>query len=102
MSELLPISEVVRRSGVAFSALRFYEQRSLISSEREGRGRLECLSSGFRGFDVVRDIVRISIGQIPPRLAGLELDPRPGLQCKARRRIITPCASSSSGEASLD
>jgi hypothetical protein len=48
-----------------------------------------------------RDIFRISIGRIP-RLAGLELDPRPGLQCKARRQIITPCASSSSGEASLD
>ena len=38
MSNLLPIGEVARRSGVASSALRFYEQRGLISSERTGSG----------------------------------------------------------------
>src|SRR5580765_1054505 len=38
MSDLLPIGEVARRSGVASSALRFYEQRGLISSERAGSG----------------------------------------------------------------
>ncbi len=38
MSELLTISEVAKRSGVAASALRFYEERGLISSERAGSG----------------------------------------------------------------
>jgi MerR family redox-sensitive transcriptional activator SoxR len=38
MSELLTISEVSRRSGVASSALRFYEQRRLIRSERAVSG----------------------------------------------------------------
>ena len=38
MSNLLPIGEVARRSGVASSALRFYEQRGLIDSERAGSG----------------------------------------------------------------
>lgn len=38
MSELLAISEVSRRSGVASSALRFYEERGLIGSERAGSG----------------------------------------------------------------
>ena len=38
MSNLLTIGEVARRSGVASSALRFYEQRGLISSERAGSG----------------------------------------------------------------
>ena len=38
MTDLLPIGEVARRSGVASSALRFYEERGLISSEREGSG----------------------------------------------------------------
>lgn len=38
MSKLLPIGEIARRSGVAASALRFYEQRGLISSERVGTG----------------------------------------------------------------
>ena len=37
-SELLTISEVAKRSGVAASALRFYEERGLIRSERAGSG----------------------------------------------------------------
>lgn len=38
MSDLLTISEIARRSGVAASALRFYEERGLIKSERAGSG----------------------------------------------------------------
>jgi MerR family redox-sensitive transcriptional activator SoxR len=38
MLELLTIGEVSRRSGIASSALRFYEERGLISSERAGSG----------------------------------------------------------------
>ena len=39
MSQLLTISETARRSGVAASALRYYEDRGLISAtEREGAG----------------------------------------------------------------
>ena len=38
MADLLTIGEVSRRSGVASSALRFYEERGLIASERDGSG----------------------------------------------------------------
>jgi MerR family transcriptional regulator, redox-sensitive transcriptional activator SoxR len=38
MQGSLTISEVSRRSGVAASALRFYEEKSLIKSERAGSG----------------------------------------------------------------
>jgi MerR family transcriptional regulator, redox-sensitive transcriptional activator SoxR len=38
MSNLLTIGEVARRSGVAASALRFYEERGLLASERAGSG----------------------------------------------------------------
>src|SRR5437879_13886347 len=38
MPEMLTIGEVARRSGVASSALRFYEERGLIHSERAGSG----------------------------------------------------------------
>jgi MerR family redox-sensitive transcriptional activator SoxR len=38
MVELMTIGEVARRSGVASSALRFYEERGLIASERAGAG----------------------------------------------------------------
>jgi MerR family redox-sensitive transcriptional activator SoxR len=38
MDNLLTIQEISRRSGVAASALRFYEARGLIRSERSGAG----------------------------------------------------------------
>ncbi len=38
MSTLLTIGEVSKRSGIAASALRFYEERGLITSERAGTG----------------------------------------------------------------
>jgi MerR family redox-sensitive transcriptional activator SoxR len=38
VADTLTIGEVARRSGVASSALRFYEERGLISSERPGSG----------------------------------------------------------------
>lgn len=38
MANLLTISEVSRRCGVAASALRFYEEKGLIRSERAGSG----------------------------------------------------------------
>jgi MerR family redox-sensitive transcriptional activator SoxR len=64
MTNLLTIGEVSRRSGVASSALRFYESRGLIASERAG--------SGHRRFsrDVLRRIAFIVFAQ---RL-GLSLD----------------------------
>lgn len=38
MPEPLTIGEIAKRSGVAASALRFYEERGLIQSERAGSG----------------------------------------------------------------
>jgi MerR family redox-sensitive transcriptional activator SoxR len=38
VSTLLTIGETARRSGVATSALRFYEERGLITSDRAGSG----------------------------------------------------------------
>ena len=38
MATVLTISEISRRSGVASSALRFYEEKGLIHSERAGSG----------------------------------------------------------------
>lgn len=38
MESLLTINQISRRSGVAASALRYYEERGLITSERAGSG----------------------------------------------------------------
>jgi MerR family transcriptional regulator, redox-sensitive transcriptional activator SoxR len=64
MAGLLTITEVSRRSGIASSALRFYEERGLIQSERAG--------SGHRRYSraVLRRIAFISFAQ----RMGLSLD----------------------------
>ena len=57
MSSLLTISEVVRRSGVAASALRFYEERGLVSPNV-----LAQVTVGIRGrfFDGLRSLSSLS------------------------------------------
>jgi MerR family redox-sensitive transcriptional activator SoxR len=64
VAELLTIGEVARRSGVKASALRFYEERGMISSERFG--------SGHRRFQrpVLRRVALIVFAQ----RIGLSLD----------------------------
>src|SRR3954464_1245376 len=57
MQALLTIGEGARRSGVASSALRFYEQRGLIASQRSGAGHRR-----FRR-DVLRRIAFIVFAQ---------------------------------------
>src|SRR5258705_12834887 len=48
MPDLMAITEVARRSGVASSALRFYESRGLIASERTGSGHRRHPRAGLR------------------------------------------------------
>jgi DNA-binding transcriptional MerR regulator len=63
MEELLTIGEVSRRSGVAASALRFYEERGLITSERAGSGHRRYPRSVLRriAFTVFAQRVGLSL-----------------------------------------
>src|SRR6476620_5398900 len=74
MAELLTISEVSKRSGVASSALRFYEGRGLIESERSGSGHRRYDRSVLRriAFVVFAQRVGLSLEEI-----GAELDKLP-------------------------
>jgi MerR family redox-sensitive transcriptional activator SoxR len=73
VSELLPISEVARRSGVAASALRFYEDRGLITSEREGSGHRRYPRPVLRriAFIVYAQRVGLTLEEIGGELAKL-------------------------------
>ena len=51
---MLTITEVARRSGVASSALRFYEERGLIASERAGSGHRRYPRSVLRRIAFVQ------------------------------------------------
>jgi MerR family redox-sensitive transcriptional activator SoxR len=71
--ELLTIGEVSRRSGVASSALRFYEQRRLIASEREGSGHRRYPRAVLRriAFIVFAQRIGLTLDEIGVELAKL-------------------------------
>jgi len=73
MSDLLTITEVSRRSGVASSALRFYESRGLIRSERAGSGHRRYPRAVLRrlAFIVFAQRIGLSLEEIAGELATL-------------------------------
>jgi MerR family transcriptional regulator, redox-sensitive transcriptional activator SoxR len=73
MSDLLTISEVSRRSGVAASALRFYEERGLIKSERAGSGHRRYARPVLRriAFIVFAQRMGLSLEEVGAELAKL-------------------------------
>ena len=79
MAELLTITEVARRSGVASSALRFYEDRGLIRSERAGSGHRRYPRSVLRriAFVVFAQRVGLTLDEIAAELAKLPPDRAP-------------------------
>ncbi len=82
MADLLTIGEVARRSGVAASALRFYDEQGLISSERAGSGHRRFRRPVLRrvAFIVFAQRVGLSLGEI-----GSELDKLPEDRAPNRR-----------------
>ena len=73
MDDLLMIAEISRRSGVASSALRFYEQKGLISSERSGRGHRRYPRAVLRriAFIVFAQKIGLSLVEIEKELSRL-------------------------------
>jgi MerR family redox-sensitive transcriptional activator SoxR len=78
MPTLLTIGEVSRRSGVASSALRFYEERGLITSERAGSGHRRYPRAVLRRIAFIVFAQRIGLtlheigaelGKLPPERA---------------------------------
>jgi len=79
---LLTIGEVSRRSGVASSALRFYEERGLIGSERAGSGHRRYPRPVLRriAFIVFAQRVGLTLDEI-----GAELTKLPPHRAPTRR-----------------
>ena len=73
MAELLTITEVSRRSGVASSALRFYEEKGLITSERAGSGHRRYPRAALRrvAFIVFAQKVGLSLTEVGAELERL-------------------------------
>ena len=79
MATSLTIGEVSRRSGVASSALRFYEDRGLIRSERSGSGHRRYPRPVLRriAFIVFAQRVGLTLDEIGAELSKLPPDRAP-------------------------
>ncbi len=79
MPALLTIGEVSGRSGVAASALRFYEERGLITSERAGSGHRRYPRPTLRriAFIVFAQRLGLTLEEIATELAKLPPDRAP-------------------------
>jgi MerR family transcriptional regulator, redox-sensitive transcriptional activator SoxR len=75
----ITITEASRRSGVAASALRFYEEKGLISSQRAGSGHRRYPRTVLRriAFIVFAQRVGLSLDEIGDELAKLPPDRAP-------------------------
>src|SRR5947208_2359609 len=73
MDPMLTITDVARRSGVASSALRFYEERGLIASERAGSGHRRYPRSVLRriAFIVFAQRIGLTLDEVGAALAKL-------------------------------
>ncbi len=69
----IPIGELARRSGVAASALRFYEEQGLLVSQRNASGRRQFARGDLRRVAFIRaaQAVGLTLDQIRDALASL-------------------------------
>ena len=79
MEPVLIIGEVSRRSGVAASALRFYEEKGLIKSERAGSGHRRYARAALRriAFIVFAQRIGLTLEEVGAELARLPQDRAP-------------------------
>ena len=73
MVEMLTIGEVAERSGVATSALRFYESKDLIEAERTDGNQRRYPRSTIRRVSVIRaaQAIGLTLGEIKAALEAL-------------------------------
>jgi MerR family redox-sensitive transcriptional activator SoxR len=79
---LLTIGEIAERSGLAASAIRFYERRGLISAERTPGNQRRYRRDVLRRIAFVRIAQRVglSLEEITEALEGLPVDKAPNAQ----------------------
>jgi MerR family redox-sensitive transcriptional activator SoxR len=78
-AELLSIGETARRSGVATSALRFYEARGLISSRRGSGNQRRYHRATLRRIAIIRvaQMLGLSLGEIATAFESLPAQRNP-------------------------
>lgn len=79
-AQVLSVGELARRSGVAVSAVHFYERKGLISGWRSGGNQRRYERSALRRVAIIKvaQQLGISLAEIGRRLAALPVDRTPG------------------------
>ena len=82
MQELLTIGEVAERSGMAASAIRFYDRKGLIQAERTSSGQRRFRRDVLRRIACIRIAQRVglSLEEIVEALDGLPTERAPNLE----------------------
>lgn len=72
-SDLIPIGEIARRTGLSVSAIRFYEDKRLIEPVRTGGNQRRFLRSDIRrlSFILIAQRLGLSLTEIEEQLASL-------------------------------
>lgn len=72
-NDLIPIGALSRRTGLAVSAIRYYEERGLVTSQRTGGNQRRFLRSDIRRLGFVQIAQRLGLGlpEIERELAAL-------------------------------
>lgn len=78
-NDLLPIGELARRTGLAVSAIRFYEDRGLIAPFRTAGNQRRFLRSDIRRLSFILIAQRLGLGEIEEELAKLPRGRTPSL-----------------------
>ncbi len=79
-ARILSVGELARRSGVAVSAVHFYERKGLIAGWRSSGNQRRYERSALRRIAIVKvaQQLGISLAEIARRLAALPVDRTPG------------------------
>ncbi len=82
MKDLLTIGEVAERSGMAASAIRFYDRKGLIQAERTTSGQRQFRRDVLRRIACIRIAQRVglSLDEIVEALADLPTERAPNLE----------------------
>lgn len=72
-SDVLPIGELARRTGLSVSAIRFYEDRGLVAPLRTGGNQRRYLRADIRrlSFILIAQKLGLSLGEVGEALHGL-------------------------------
>ena len=95
VSSLLSIGDLARRTGLSVSAIRFYEQRGLVSAVRTSGNQRRFLRSDIRrlSFALIAQRLGLTLAEVEAELAGLPQGRAPtqadwqGISLRLRERL---------------